>query len=116
MAFLTTPDSFRLAESGRLSSSSKLFLHQHDVGFCEFVLNVENGFAVARHGQSPTGLFLEGPDRNGLAARKIEKLHRHVRCSLAGKLLVLLDSRSVVHVVVKGPQAFELVSIPSVPS
>jgi hypothetical protein len=39
-----------------------------------------------------------------------------VRCSLAGKLLVLLDSRSVVHVVVKGPQAFELVSIPSVPS
>ena len=60
------------------SSSSKIF-HQHDVRFREFVLNVENRFAVARHGHPPTRLFLQGPDGNDFVSRKIEELNCRVR-------------------------------------
>ena len=48
---------------------------QHNIGFGEFTLNIQNGFAVRRHGQSPTGFFVQGPERDSFAGRKIEELN-----------------------------------------
>src|SRR5215469_13752561 len=48
-------------------------LHQHDVGFGELVLHIDERLAFRRDAHSPARFFVEGPQGSGLTGCKFEE-------------------------------------------
>jgi len=60
-----------LSETG---TTSLKILYEHDVGFREFILDVDDRLAVLGHAQSPAGIFLQCPHGKSFAGSKFVEL------------------------------------------
>src|SRR5215471_14347449 len=52
-------------------------LHQHNVGFGEFILHVHNGLTIMRYAQAPAWFSFQCPDGKGLASREFKEVNRY---------------------------------------